>query len=373
VKRRLSRRAFLAAGGAAAGLAAPALVSAQGPRVLRLQSVWDERDLFHELALDFARGLSDMSGGDLRVEVLPGGASAPPFGILERVSSGELDASHGMPENHYARHAAFALWGSGPAYGMPANLLLAWHHFGGGRALLEKLYATVGANVVSFLYGPMPAQPLGWFRRPVGKPQDLNGLRFRTAGMSIDVFVGLGAVVNALPAADVALAVERGLLDGAELGNPSSDRALGLSRVLKVYMQKSYHRSAAQLEVLFNKAWYEALPDKLRVLVGAACDAASARMTWKAIDRFSQDYLDLVARDGVRTYRTPDAVLQRQLEAHDAAVSKRRHSALFREIADSQRRFAERAVRWLVETQVGAELAYRHYFGRAKGARPAKK
>ena len=109
-------------------------------------------------------------------------------------------------------------------------MLMAWHKYGGGKELLEKLYASIGANVVSFPYGPMPTQPLGWFKKPVTKVEDLAGLKFRTVGISIDVFTGMGAAVNALPGGEIVSAMDRGLLDAAEFNNASSDRALGFRR-----------------------------------------------------------------------------------------------------------------------------------------------
>jgi TRAP-type mannitol/chloroaromatic compound transport system substrate-binding protein len=368
-KTRPPRRRFLA-GSAAAGLGFPAIVKAQGALTLRVQSAWPVNDILHEYALDFARRVSAMSGGELRIEVLPGGAAAQPFGLLETVSQGLVDGGHGTLNHHYARHPAFALWGSGPAFGMDANALLAWHKYGGGKALLDKLYAALGVRVVSFLYGPMPTQPLGWFRKPIRKPDDFKALRFRTVGMSIEVFGGLGALVNALPAEGIVPAMDRALLDGAEFNNATSDRALGLAEITKVYMLQSYHRNAEQLEILFNRARFDSLPPKLQALLEGAADAASADMSWKAIDRYSSDYRDLHTKDKVRAYRTPDTVLQRQLESHDAAARKRRNDPLFREIEESQRRFAERAVRWFLDTQVSSQLAYKHYFGGKPAARP---
>ncbi|MGH8732523.1 MAG: TRAP transporter substrate-binding protein [Burkholderiales bacterium] len=367
---RASRRGFLA-GSAAAAFGFPGLVKAQTPIALRLQSTWPPKDIFHEYALDFARKVNDMAGGELRIDVLPAGAVAPAIGVLDAVSRGLLDASHGTINHHYGRHQEFALWGAGPAFGMDANALLAWHKYGGGKGLLGKLYAAIGANVVSFLYGPMPTQPLGWFKRPITKPEDFKGLRFRTVGMSIELFAGLGATVNAVPANDIVHAMDRALLDGAELNNATSDRGLGFADITKVYMLQSYHRNAEQLEILFNKERFDALPPKLKALVEGAAEAASADMSWKAIDRYSKDYLELYTRDKVRSYKTPDAVLQRQLESHDAAARKRRNDPLFREIEESQRQFAERAVRWFVDTQVSPQLAHRHYFGRKPAAQPA--
>src|SRR5687767_11124320 len=199
VQRRKFLRSAAAAAGAAA-LASPAPAAAQGSIVMRWQSTWPEKSVFHEYALDFARKVNAMSSGDLKIEVLPAGAVVAAFGLLDAVSKGTLDGGHGMFVYHYAKHHALALWGSGPAFGMDANLLLAWHKYGGGRELLAKLYAAIGADVASFPYGPMPTQPLGWFKRPVAGPGDLKGLKYGTEGMAIDLFTGLGAKVNALPA-----------------------------------------------------------------------------------------------------------------------------------------------------------------------------
>src|SRR6266481_3624230 len=146
-----TRRRFLgaAAAGAAAAVAAPTVVSAQGPISMRFQSTWPTKDIFHEYALDYAKTVNDMTGGELKIEVLPAGAVVPAFGLLEAVSKGTLDGGHGVLVYHYGKSHALALWGSGPAFGMDANMLLSWHKYGGGKELLEKIYASIGANVVS--------------------------------------------------------------------------------------------------------------------------------------------------------------------------------------------------------------------------------
>jgi TRAP-type mannitol/chloroaromatic compound transport system substrate-binding protein len=365
------RRRFLrnaAAAATATALGYPAVVRAQGTIAVRLQSTWPEKSIFHEYALDFARKVNAMSGGDLKIEVLPAGAVVAAFGLLDAVGNGTLDGGHGMFVYHYAKHHALALWGGGPAFGMDANILLAWHKYGGGKELLAKLYAAIGAEVVSFPYGPMPTQPLGWFRRPIGAPGDFKGLKYATEGIAIDLFTGLGASVNALPARELASALQRGVLDGAEFNNVTSDRMLGLPEAANAYMQQSYHQSAEQFEIIFNKTKFEALPPKLKAIIENAVEAASADMSWKAIARYSQDHAELRAAGKPRMLKTPDAVLARQLEAYDAAAGKRRNNALFREIEDSQRRFAERAVRWQLDTQVSPRIAFNHYFARKDAA-----
>jgi TRAP-type mannitol/chloroaromatic compound transport system substrate-binding protein len=369
------RRKFLqnaAAGVVGAGAAAaPALVSAQTTS-MRFQSTWPAKDIFHEYAVDFAKKVNDMTGGELKIEVLPAGSVVPAFGLLDAVSKGTLDGGHGVLGYNYGKQNALALWNSGPAFGMDANMLLSWHKYGGGAELLAKLYASIGGNVVSFLYGPMATQPLGWFKKPITKTDDFKGLKFRTNGLAIDLFTAMGAAVNALPGGEIVPAMDRGLLDGAEFNNATSDRILGFPDVSKVCMLQSYHQSAETFEITFNKTKFDALPAKMKSIISYAVEASSADMSWKAIDRYSKDYIELQSKDKVKFYKTPDSVLQAQLELWDAILEKKSaENPLFKEILASQKAFAERAVKWDQDTYVSRRMAVNHFFGPKKA--PAKK
>jgi TRAP-type mannitol/chloroaromatic compound transport system substrate-binding protein len=361
-----TRRKFLG-GAAVAGVAtmvAPTIVKAQGPIAMRFQSTWPSKDIFHEYALDYAKTVNDMTGGDLKIEVLPAGAVVPAFGLIDAVSKGTLDGGHGVLVYHYGKQNALALWGSGPGYAMDANMLLAWHRWGGGKELLAKLYSSIGLNVVSFPYGPMYTQPLGWYKKPITKPEDFQGLKFRTVGLSIDVFQAMGAAVNALPGGEIVSAMDRGLIEAAEFNNASSDRLLGFADVSKVYMLQSYHQNAEQLEITFNKTKYDSLPDKLRAIIANAVSAASQEMQWKSIDRYSQDYIELQTKDKVKVYKTPDSVLKKQLEVYDVVAAKKSaENPLFKEIIASQIKFAERATRWEQDTVVSRKMVFDWYFG----------
>jgi TRAP-type mannitol/chloroaromatic compound transport system substrate-binding protein len=361
-----SRRKFLG-GAAVAGVAtvvAPNVVKAQGAISMRWQSTWPSKDIFHEYAVDFAKKVNDMTGGDLRIEVLPAGAVVPAFQLLDAVSKGVLDGGHGVLVYHYGKQNALALWGSGPGYAMDANMLLSWHKYGGGKQLLDEIFKGIGANVVSFPYGPMPTQPLGWFKKPMTRADDFKGLKFRTVGISIDVFTGLGAAVNALPGGEIVAAMDRGLLDAAEFNNATSDRILGFADVSKVYMLQSYHQNAEQFEISFNKTKFDALPPKVKAVIENAVEAASQDMSWKAIDRYSKDYVELQTKDNVKVYKTPDAILKRQLEIFDEVAKKYAASnPLFKKIVESQVAFAKRATQWENDTVVSRKMAYDHYFG----------
>lgn len=364
-----ARRGFLkgaaVAGAASAGALAAPMVNAQQVITLRFQSTWPARDIFHEYANDYARKVNDMSAGRLRLEVLPAGSVVPAFGMLDAVNAGTLDGGHGVLAYWYGKNSAVALWGSGPAFGMDPNMVLAWHQTGGGEALLEKVHRAMNVNVKSFVYGPMPTQPLGWFKKPIRTVDDLRGLKFRTVGLAIDVFTDMGLAVNALPGGEIVPAMDRGLLDGAEFNNATSDRILGFPDVAKICMLQSFHQASEQFEIVFNGAKYNALPADLKKIVDMAAEASSAEMSWKAIDRYSKDYAEMQARQGVQFFKTPDPILRAQLEAWDRVIARKSaENPLFKEVLDSMRAFAQRAGRWQNDTLVNYRMAWDHYFAR---------
>jgi len=361
------RRRFLksAAGGAVAtgALAAPMVSTAQTIS-LRFQSTWPAKDIFHEYANDFAKKVNEMAGARVRVEVLPAGAVVGAFQLLEGVAKGTLDGGHGVVAYHYGKNSALALWGSGPGFGMDPNMLLSWHYYGGGKELLDEIYKSINIDVVSYLYGPMPTQPFGWFKKPIARVEDIKGTKFRTVGLAVDMYTDMGAAVNPLPGGEIVPALDRGLIDGAEFNNASSDRILGFPDVVKNCMLQSFHQSTEQFEILFNRAKFNTLPAEVKSIIDYAVQAASADMSWKAVDRNSKDYIEL-KKAGVNFYKTPDAILRAQLASWDKIMDKKSsENAMFKKVLDSQRAFAQRAGSWQNDYTVDFKMAYNHYFGR---------
>ena len=357
-RRRLLKGAALAAG----AMSVPMVSNAQTTS-LRFQSTWPAKDIFHEYANDFAKKVNDMAGSRLKIEVLPSGAVVPAFQLLEGVAKGTLDGGHGVVAYHYGKNSALALWGSGPGYGMDPNMLLSWHYYGGGKALLDEIYKSINVDVVSYLYGPMPTQPFGWFKKPVANVSQLKGLKFRTVGLAVDLYTLQGAAVNPLPGGEIVPALDRGLIEAAEFNNASSDRILGFPDVAKNCMLQSFHQSTEQFEILFNKGKYDGLAQELKSIIDYAVQAASADMSWKAIDRNSKDYIELKTKDKVNFFKTPDAILRNQLESWDKVVEKKAaENPLFKKVLDSQKAFAQRAGAWQNDYLVDFKMAWNHYF-----------
>jgi TRAP-type mannitol/chloroaromatic compound transport system substrate-binding protein len=361
-----NRRGMLKGAAVAAGTISAPMIAKAETVSLRFQSTWPAKDIFHEYANDFAKKVNDMASGRLRIEVLPSGAVVPAFQLLDAVNKGTLDGGHGVLAYHYGKNSALALWGSGPAFGMDPNMVLAWHNYGGGKALLEEIYRSLNIDVVSYVYGPMPTQPFGWFKKPITKVADIKGMKFRTVGLAVDMYTDMGAAVNPLPGGEIVPALDRGLIDGAEFNNATSDRILGFPDVVKNCMLQSFHQSGEQFEILFNKAKLNALPGELRAIIDYAVQASSAEMSWKAIERNSKDYEDM-KKQGIKFYKTPDAVLKAQLASWDKIIEKKgAENALFKKVLDSQRAFARRAGQWQNDYMVDFKMAYNHYFAAKK-------
>ncbi|MFS8038432.1 TRAP transporter substrate-binding protein [Xanthobacter sp. AM11] len=365
---RPTRRALLAgAGVAAAGaamVAAPA-VHAQAPIKLKFQSTWPNKDIFHEFAADFVRYVNSMTGGRVELELLASGAVVPAFQVLDAVSSGIIDGGHGVSAYWYGKNKAFSLFGTAPAFGWDADELLGWVRYGGGQQLYDELVQNVlKLNVVGLLTGPMPGQPLGWFKGEITSADQLKGLKYRTVGLAADLNKELGVAVTILPGGEIVPAMDRGLIDGAEFNNPSSDTVLGFPDVSKVYMVKSYHQALESFEVLFNKTKFDGLPKDVQAIIRGAADAASSDMMWKAQDRYSKDLEALKAR-GVKVIQTPAAVLQAQLNAWDKVIANLSADPFFKKVVDSQMAWAKRVVGFRLEYEPDSAMAYNHFFKKA--------
>jgi TRAP-type mannitol/chloroaromatic compound transport system substrate-binding protein len=384
---RRSRRRFLggaAALGGAATLAslgacgvgqdtkAPAAGSAGGasdampPLNLRIQAGFPAKDPLFDIAQDFYKILAELSGGKIKVELLQAGSVVGAFDQADAVHKGILDGSHAVPAFWYGKDNALSLFGTGPALGQDANTVLAWMEYGGGQQLFDELYQDVlKLDVVGLMYGPMPTQPLGWFRKEVKSAEEFKGIKYRTVGLSIDVFKNMGAAVVALPGGEIVPALERGVIDAAEFNNPASDQALGFPDVAKTCMVKSYHQPAEFFEILINRRVWESMPEAYRIMFRVAAKAATAQMSWKTLDLYSKAYEELRDKRGIKFIETPRDILDAQLKAWDAVIAeKSAANPFFAKVLESQKKFMKRVVGYQVKFVVEPRQAYEHFFGK---------
>ena len=361
----MNKRKFLA-GGAAAGasaLAFPMIARAQAPITLRFQSTWPLKFIYHECAMDWCKKAGELTGGRLKIDMLPAGAVVPGLQVLEAVSKGVLDGGHGIPAFWFGKNIAFGLYGAGPDFGMDANQLMGWVEYGGGKELFQEIQQAAQLSVVSYLGGLVPCEPMGWFKKEIRGPADLKGLKFRTSGLAVDMFNALGMSTVQMAPADIVPALDRGVLDGAEFASATDDRIMGFPDVAKFYLQQSYHMANNFCEVMFNKAKHDALPEEIKQILKHVPHAAHSDMMWKSMHRMSQDFMDLQTKDKVKIYRTPKTILDAQLKAWDSVIAKRSaENALFAKVVASQKAWAKRVMYWHNNVQVSQTAAYAHYF-----------
>ena len=360
-----TRRKFLKGGIAAAvGTAAgfPVISNAAEPVVLKLQGAWGG-GIFKEYAVDYVRRVNEMSGGSLKIDYLDVGAVVKTAEMQTAVSKGVIDGAHLVTAYWYSKNAAASLFGTGPCWGWTANQLLGWIAYGGGKELYEELMTDIlQLDIVGFFSGPMPAQPLGWFKKEIKSVADMKGLKYRTVGLAANVMQEMGMSVVQLPGGEIQPAMERGLIDAAEFNNPTSDKDFGMQDVAKNYYLASFHQSQESFEIIFNKTKYNSLSDEHKSILKYAAEAASSDMSWKAQDRYSNDLVALEKEHGVTARRTPNDIMLAQLKAWDKVLPKFMKDPYFAKVVESQKAWMKRVGAFELTNAPDYEGAYDHYF-----------
>ncbi|RFC66398.1 C4-dicarboxylate ABC transporter [Fulvimarina endophytica] len=367
-KKAVDRRSFLKKGViggsalAASTLAAPAVL-AQAPLTIKMQTSWPASDIWQVMAQQYADRVEAMSGGRLKIDLLPAGAVVGAFQVVDAVSDGVLDAAHSVSAYWYGKNKAASLFGTGPVFGGNPTTMLAWFYEGGGREFYRRLTQDqMGLNIVGLLGFPMPPQPFGWFTKPIENVSQISGLKYRTVGLAADLMQSMGMSVTQLPGGEIVPAMERGVIDAFEFNNPSSDRRFGAQDVALNYYLGSYHQASEAFEFLFNQDFLEDLDDDLRAIVEYSVEAASTKNTNYALDNYSADLAKLRDEDGVNIRETPSDILQAQLEAWKEMIVELEKDAFMKEILDSQRQFVERVTYYELVNTPSYRQAYEFFF-----------
>jgi len=359
-----TRRKFLV-GAAATGAAAIAMpqVSRAQTTTLKMQTSWPATDIFTDMANQYVARVNEMGGGRLKLDLLHGGAVVHPFQVLDGVHGGQIDAAHTVTVYWYGKHKAASLFGTGPVFGFNANEGLGWIYAGGGKELFEELQTQImKLNVKSFFAMPMPTQPLGWFKRPVTKADDLKGLKYRTVGLAADLNQAMGLAVAQLPGGEIVPAMERGVIDAFEFNNPTSDRRFGAQNVAKNYMLGSHHQATEYFEIMFNRTKFNGLPKEQQAILQYAAEAASSANEWLGMNQYSKDLQELIDKDKVNVLRTPQSVFDAQIKAWDGLIATLGQDPFMKKVMDSQKEWVRRVVFYNMMNATDYKGAYNHHF-----------
>ena len=361
-RRSFLKRAALAGGAAAGALAAPAVL-AQSPLVVKMQTSWPASDVFTEMAQEYVTRVEAMSGGRMRIDLLPAGAVVGAFQVMDAVNDGVLDASHTVPVYWYGKNKAASFFGTGPVFGGSATTMLSWFYQGGGDKLYRELTQDImGLNIYGYMGTPMPAQPFGWFKGEVNTAADLNGFKYRTVGLAADLLQKMGMSVAQLPGGEIVPAMERGVIDAFEFNNPTSDMRFGAHDVAKNYYLSSYHQASESFEYLFNKDFMDDLDPDLQAILRYGVEAASTSNTALAMRQYSADLQKLVTDHGVTVHRTSKDILDAQIKAWDELIAELEQDPFSKKVMDSQRAWVDQVAYYELMNAVDLGLAYNHYF-----------
>ena len=293
----MTRRSFLVGSAAAAtSLAAPAI--AQGKMEWKMVTSWPKNAPgTGQSANRIAQRITELSGGRLTVRVYGANELVPAFGVFDAVAQGTAEMYHSVPAYWTSKLKGIGFFGSFP-FGLTAPEQMAWMYHGGGQALYDEVYGSLG--VKGFIAGSSGPQWFGWFRKEINSLEDMKGLRFRTTGFNGEMLRRLGVAVVALPGGEIFQALQSGALDAAEFIGPWNDAAFGFHQVAKNYYYPGVGEPSSAEEIGFNKAKFDALPADLKAIVRTVAMSASEETTTSYDVNHAMALKELVGKHGVK-------------------------------------------------------------------------
>jgi TRAP-type mannitol/chloroaromatic compound transport system substrate-binding protein len=270
-------------------------------------------------AENFAKLVDEMSKGRLTVRVYGAGELVPAFGVFDAVSQGVADAGHGAAYYWKGKVPSSVFFTAVP-FGMNAQEMSGWIHYGGGLELWREAYAE--SNLVPMAGGNTGVQMAGWFNKEINSVEDLKGLKMRIPGLAGEVFASLGGSPIRIPGGELYTSLQTGVIDAAEWVGPYNDLALGLHEVAEYYYYPGWHEPGPMLEFILNKQSYDALPEDLQAIVTVASRALNQDMLDEYTARNNAALRQLVDVHGVKLRRMPDDVMAALWRASEQAMAK---------------------------------------------------
>ena len=335
-----------------AGLAATAIIASSAALAevkLRIQAAVPTKADEAVMLGEFAKDVSDLTNGELTLEILPAGAVVGVPDIIDAVDSGLVDG--GFAWTHYwsGKHPAAMLFGSpvaGAGVGIDNIAFISWFLYGGGQELYDQLWTEMGVNVKGFMLQPVGPEALGWFKEPINSMEDFRKYRFRTPpGIPGQTYKDIGVASVAMGGGDILPALEKGTIDAAEWCCPKPDSIFGFQKVLKHYYLQGLHQVVVNADLYINGDVYNGLTDHQKKALEVAANASLTRSLAYRIYENGKALKDLTENHGVQLHDTPADYFSEYMNAAKASLEKNAaENAFFKEVWDSQKAFAEIAV-----------------------------
>jgi TRAP-type mannitol/chloroaromatic compound transport system substrate-binding protein len=340
-----TRRNFIGAGVAAAGIiTAPAVARAQTLK-WRMVTSWPKRLPGPGMSAErVAERVRTLSGGSLDISVFAAGEVVPAFEVLDAVGNGVADMGHTAAFYWQGKMPASAFFTTVP-FGLTPSEHVAWVEAGGGQALWDELYAPFG--VKPFMGGNTGVCMGGWFRREIMSLADLRGLKLRSRGLGGEIYRRLGATPQTTPPSEILTSLQTGVIDGAEFVGPGTDIALGLYRVAPFYYYPGFNKPNGTGECIVALKSWEALPADLKGIIAHAC-ATEADFALAEMEKLNAQALaTLVGEHKVKLTAFPDdLVAGARRQAGDVLGELSLRNAITGKVHASYTAFRERIAPW---------------------------
>jgi TRAP-type mannitol/chloroaromatic compound transport system substrate-binding protein len=255
----------------------------------------------------FADVLREMSSGRLDIKVYGGGELVPALGVFDAVSMGTAEMGHGAAYYWKGKIPAAPFFTAVP-FGMTAQEMNGWLHYGGGLELWREIYAPF--NVMPMAAGNTGVQMAGWFNKEINSVADLRGLKMRIPGVGGEILSRVGGSPVTLPGSELYTSLQTGVIDATEWVAPYNDMALGLHQVAKYYYYPGWHEPGPTLELIINIDAFNRLPADLQKMVEVAARYANEDMLDEYTARNNAALVQLQASSAVDVRPLPDDVIR---------------------------------------------------------------
>ncbi len=333
---------------ASVGWASAASAQQAAPRTLKMQSSFPANSTAHDAFKMWADRVDKLTGGQLKVETLPGGTLVPPFEVLDATHKKVIDGAVSIDYYWIGKHKAFTLFANTPAgiVGMDHFDFLGWFYEGEGQALYEELLQKeMKLSVVAWPLFASSPQALGWFRKPIEGLAQFKGIKCRQTGIVAEIYAKMGMSVVNMPGGEIGPAAERGAIDCAEWVGGVEDLRLGLHLIWKNHYTPGMHESASIDNVMLNKEVYDSLTPSQREVIKSAATETFVRwgIWWQKLN--AEAIEEMQTKHGVKILPTPPEINVAFLKAWDeVAAAESAKSPFFKKVYDSQKAYAAKVV-----------------------------
>lgn len=294
---------------------------------------------------NLAKRVEAMSNGRLKIKVYGAGELVPALEIFDAVSQGTAEMGHGAAYYWKGKHPAAQFFTAVP-FGLNAQEMWGWLHYGGGMELWRKLYAPF--NLLPFAGGSTGVQMAGWFNKEIRSVADLKGLKMRIPGLGGEVLNRLGGTSVTLPGGELFTSLQTGVIDATEWVGPYNDLTFGFYKITRFYYYPGWHEPGSILEFTVNKTAWDGLPPDLRQILEIGMRAVNQEMLDEYTARNEQALTELVEKHGVKVLQLPDDVLKELRRVSDDVVGEiAKHDAAAQEIYDSYTKFRTSVAKYL--------------------------